>query len=140
NAESFMAERGIRAERPLSPHLGVYRFSITMAMSIVHRITGGALYFGTLLLVWWLLAAATSARQFEIASAVFASWPGQLVLFGFTWALVHHTLSGIRYLIWDTVHWLEPGQREFLSYVALIASMVLTVAIWAAVYLVRSWP
>jgi len=133
-----MAERGIGIERPLSPHLSIYRFSITMAMSIVHRITGGALYFGTLLLVWWLLAAASSARQFEMASAIFASWPGQLVLFGFTWALVHHTLSGVRYLIWDTVHWLEPGRREFLSYVALFASIGLTVVIWAAVYLVRS--
>jgi succinate dehydrogenase / fumarate reductase, cytochrome b subunit len=133
-----MAERGIGIERPLSPHLGIYRFTITMAMSIVHRITGGALYFGTLLLVWWLLAAGSSARQFEIVSAVFASWLGQLVLFGFTWALVHHTLSGIRYLIWDTIHGLEPGQREFLSYAALIASVLLTAATWIAVYLVRS--
>ena len=67
-----MAEPKVQIERPLSPHLGIYRFSITMAMSIVHRITGGALYFGTLLLVWWLLAASSSAKQFDIVSAFFA--------------------------------------------------------------------
>jgi succinate dehydrogenase / fumarate reductase cytochrome b subunit len=133
-----MADRGIEVQRPLSPHLGIYRFSITMAMSIVHRITGAALYFGTLLLIWWLLAAASSARQFEIVSAVFSSWLGQLVLFGYTWALVCHTLSGIRYLIWDTVHGLEPGQRELLSYVALIASVLLTLVVWVAAYMVRT--
>ena len=102
-----MAEPRIQIERPLSPHLGIYRFSITMVMSILHRITGGALYFGTLFLVWWLLAASSSAKQFDIASAFFASWVGQLVLFGYTWALLHHMLGGIRHFIWDTLHGLE---------------------------------
>jgi len=130
-----MAEQ--RAERPLSPHLGIYRFSITMAMSIVHRITGAALYFGTLLLVWWLLAAATSTKQFDLVSAFFASWFGKIVLFGYTWALLHHMLGGIRHLIWDTVHGLEPGEREFLAWATIVGSVVLTIAIWALGYALK---
>ena len=127
-----------RAERPLSPHLGIYRFSITMAMSIVHRITGAALYFGTLLLVWWLLAASSSAKHFDIASAFFASWFGQLVLLGYTWALLHHALGGIRHFIWDTVHGLEPGDREFLAYATIVGSVVLTIAVWVLGYILKS--
>ena len=88
--------------RPLSPHVTIYRWPITMTMSILHRVTGGALYFGTLLIVWWLVAAATSESAFATAQAVLGSWIGLLVLFGFTWALYHHLLGGIRHLIWDT--------------------------------------
>ncbi|MDP0983862.1 succinate dehydrogenase, cytochrome b556 subunit, partial [Klebsiella variicola] len=73
-----------------------------MVMSIVHRITGGALYFGTLLVAWWLIATATSEAQFNLVSWVFGSWVGLLVLLGYTWALVHHMIGGIRHLIWDT--------------------------------------
>lgn len=132
-----MAEPRIQTERPLSPHLGIYHFSITMAMSILHRITGCALYFGTLLLVWWLLAAASSARQFDIVSAVFASWFGQLVLLGYTWALLHHMLGGIRHFIWDTLHGLEPGDREFLAYATMVGSASLTVAVWVLGYMLK---
>jgi succinate dehydrogenase / fumarate reductase cytochrome b subunit len=89
-------------QRPLSPHLTIYRLTWTMAMSVVHRITGCALYFGTLLLAWWLLAAATGAKYFDTANAFFGSWFGQLILLGYTWALVHHMLGGIRHFIWDT--------------------------------------
>src|SRR5687768_5084732 len=88
--------------RPLSPHLTIFRPLITMMMSIAHRISGGALYFGMILLAWWLLAAATGPGAFDTASAVFGSWLGRLVLFGFTWALLLHFLGGIRHLIWDT--------------------------------------
>ncbi len=133
-----MAEPRIQIERPLSPHLGIYHFSITMAMSILHRITGCALYFGTLLLVWWLLAASSSARQFDIVSAVFASWFGQLVLLGYTWALLHHMLGGIRHFIWDTLRGLEPGDREFLAYATMVGSVVLTLVVWMLGYMLKS--
>jgi succinate dehydrogenase / fumarate reductase, cytochrome b subunit len=133
----LVAEPRIQTERPLSPHLGIYHFSITMAMSILHRITGCALYFGTLLLVWWLLAAASSARQFDIVSSVFASWFGQLVLLGYTWALLHHMLGGIRHFIWDTLHGLEPGDREFLAYATMVGSASLTVAVWVLGYMLK---
>ena len=133
-----MAKPRAELERPLSPHLGIYRFTITMAMSIVHRITGGALYFGTLLLVWWLLAASGSAKQFDIVSGFFGSWFGQLVLLGYTWALLHHMLGGVRHFIWDTVHGLEPGEREFLGYATIAGSASLTLLVWMAGYMLKS--
>ena len=76
-------------------------------MSILHRITGGALYFGTLLVAWWLIAAATSERYFDFVNMVYGSWIGRLVLLGYTWALMHHMLGGIRHFIWDTGAGLE---------------------------------
>lgn len=117
-------------DRPISPHLQVYRFIPTMAMSIVHRITGCALYFGTLLVVWWLVAASASEHQFQIASAVLGSWIGLIVLFGFTWALLHHLLGGVRHLIWDTGHGLEKHTATKMAIANLVASIVLTVLVW----------
>src|SRR5262249_3940934 len=121
--------------RPLSPHLSIYRMTITMAMSIVHRITGGALYVGTVLLVWWLLAAsgakASAKGQWFMGSII-----GQLILFGYTWALVHHMYGGIRHFIWDTGHGMEPGQRELLAWIGLIGSIATTVALWVIGYMV----
>src|SRR5579871_4098332 len=92
-----------RAERPLSPHLQIYRPMLTMMMSIVHRITGAALYVGTLLLAWWLLAAASGPNAYATFQAVASSFIGRVVLLGYTWALVH-MLGGIRHLIWDSGH------------------------------------
>ena len=91
-----------RRERPLSPHLTVYRPPITMTMSIIHRITGGALYFGTLLVALWLMAAASSQATFDWVNWAFGTWLGRLILFGYTWALMHHMLGGVRHLVWDT--------------------------------------
>ena len=93
---------GPAAERPLSPHLQIYRPQINMVMSIVHRITGAGLYFGMLLLAWWLLAAATGPGPYADVSWFFGTLIGKLILFGFTWALMHHALGGVRHLIWDT--------------------------------------
>lgn len=78
-----------RRERPLSPHLTIYRPPITMTMSIIHRITGGALYVGTLLVAIWLMAAATSQTTFDWVNWAFGTWIGRLILFGYTWALMH---------------------------------------------------
>src|SRR5690242_621669 len=96
-----MSNSEAKSGRPLSPHLQIYRWPITMTMSILHRITGGALYFGTLLLAWWVIAAAAGPAYFETANAVFGSWFGRLVLFGYTWALIHHLLGGLRHFVWD---------------------------------------
>lgn len=117
--------------RPLSPHLTIYRWPITMTVSILHRITGGALYFGTLLIVWWLVAAATSESAFASAQSVLGSWIGLLVLFGFTWALYQHLLGGIRHLIWDTGYGLEKHVSSALAWATLAGSLVLTLATWA---------
>jgi succinate dehydrogenase / fumarate reductase cytochrome b subunit len=117
--------------RPLSPHLQIYRFTITMTMSIVHRGTGMALYVGTLLLVIWLGAAALGEGPLGVVNMVFGSWFGQIVLFLATWALFHHMLGGVRHFIWDSIHGLEPGQREALAWANLIGSIVLTLVVWA---------
>ncbi|MEX0589889.1 MAG: succinate dehydrogenase, cytochrome b556 subunit [Xanthobacteraceae bacterium] len=124
-----MIETKTRAERPLSPHLQIYRLSMTMAMSIVHRISGAALYFGTILFIWWLLSAA-SPRNFDTVNGFFGSWIGRLILFGYTWALLHHLLGGVRHLIWDTGRGLGPGERDFLAWATLVGSVTLTVVVW----------
>lgn len=131
-----MIDRKSPAERPLSPHLQIYRLTITMVMSIFHRITGAGLYFGMVLFVWWLFAAA-NPREFDRFNGLIGSWFGRLVLFGFTWALLHHMLGGIRHLIWDTGRGLEPGEREFLAWVTLVGSATLTIVVWLLAYMAR---
>ena len=108
-----------------------------MTVSILHRVTGGALYFGTLLMAWWLLAAATSERQFDLANAVFGSWAGRFVLLGYTWALVHHMLGGIRHLIWDTGSGLEKTTASSMARLQIVAAIVLTLLVWIAGYAAR---
>jgi succinate dehydrogenase / fumarate reductase cytochrome b subunit len=88
-------------ERPLSPHLQIYRLQITSVLSILHRITGVALTLGTLLLTWWLVSAAYGPDAFANAQAFVGSWFGQLLLWGFTFALFYHLGNGIRHLAWD---------------------------------------
>jgi succinate dehydrogenase / fumarate reductase cytochrome b subunit len=117
-------------ERPLSPHLQVYRPLINMVMSIVHRITGVALYFGTVLLALWLLAAASGPQYFTMAADLFGSLPGRIVLLGYTWALMHHMLGGIRHFIWDTGRGYDLGTVDTLSWATIIGSLGLTAAIW----------
>ena len=121
------------AERPLSPHLQIYRWPVTMTVSILHRITGGALYFGTLLVLWWLLAAAVSDSAFDMARSVFGHWFGELVLFGYSWALIHHMLGGIRHLLWDTGRGLDLRTANTLAWLNIIGAIVLTALLWAVV-------
>src|SRR5258708_39864265 len=109
-----MAEAKVPAERPLSPHLTIYRPVLSMMMSIVHRITGAALYIGTLLLVWWLLAAVSGPGAYAAFQSAAASFIGRIVLFGYTWALIHHMLGGMRYLIWDTGRGFGAAERGWL--------------------------
>jgi succinate dehydrogenase / fumarate reductase cytochrome b subunit len=116
--------------RPLSPHLQVYRFTLTMAMSIVHRGTGMALYFGTLLIVVWLGAAALGEAPFAFVNAVFGFWLVQIVLFLATWALFHHALGGLRHFTWDTGRAMDPVGREWIVRIQLAASIILTIAAW----------
>ncbi|RYE57415.1 MAG: succinate dehydrogenase, cytochrome b556 subunit [Rhizobiaceae bacterium] len=119
------------SSRPLSPHLSVYRFTLTMTMSIVHRATGIALYGGTLLLALWLLGAAIGGAFFDGVNWLFGSWFGHLVLFGYTWVLFHHMLGGIRHFVWDSIHALDAVGRETLVRVQIAASILLTLAVWA---------
>ncbi len=116
--------------RPTSPHLSIYRQEITMVMSIVHRITGTALYVGTLLLAWWLIAAAVGPDHYAFVQNILTSWFGRLVMVGFTWALMHHMLGGIRHLIWDTGRALDLVSVDRLAWSTLVGSIALTALLW----------
>jgi len=126
--------------RPLSPHLQIYRPMLTMMMSIVHRITGAALYFGILLLAWWLVAAAAGPNAYANVEWFMGTLIGRVVLFGYTWALLHHMLGGIRHLIWDTLHGFEPAERELLTLATLVGSVSLTLVVWVVGYLAMGGP
>jgi succinate dehydrogenase / fumarate reductase, cytochrome b subunit len=125
-----MSQAKVPVARPLSPHLSIYRPMLTMMMSIVHRITGGALYFGTLLLVWWLLATASGPVAYATFQSLAASFVGRLILFGYTWALLHHMLGGMRHLIWDTGRGFGAAEREWLARANLAGSIILTIVLW----------
>ena len=126
-----------RHPRPLSPHLQVYRPMLTMMMSIAHRITGIALYAGTLLLAWYLIAAASGPQAFSVAAGFLSSWFGLLILFGFTWALFHHLLGGIRHFVWDAGYGMDHPEREYLAQATLVGGAALTVLVWALAFLLR---
>ena len=123
--------------RPLSPHLDVYRMTLTMAMSIVHRITGVGLYVGVLLLAWFLLSLSGDATTFATFSGFIRSFIGQIVLFGFTWALFHHLLGGLRHALWDVGVGLDDPMREYLAQATLVGGIGLTILAWIIGYAVR---
>ena len=116
-----------RGNRPLSPHLQVYRPQLTSMTSILNRITGNALLFGTLLIIWWLLAAATSEAYFDFVTAIVRSWFGKLILLGSIWALWYHTLSGLRHLYWDSLRGLDIATAEKLGWAVIWGSVGLTI-------------
>jgi succinate dehydrogenase / fumarate reductase cytochrome b subunit len=117
--------------RPLSPHLQIYKFTLTMTMSIVHRATGVAMYFGTLLIVLWLGAAALGDGPFGVINVIYGFWIVQVILFLATWVLFHHMLGGIRHFVWDSIQALDPVGREMIVRIQLAASILLTLAAWA---------
>lgn len=124
-------------DRPLSPHLQIYRWSWTMTMSIFHRATGSALYIGTALLAIWLVALASGPTAYERVSWFFGSILGRLVLFGYTWVLMHHMLGGVRHLVWDFGHGMEPGTRMNMARFTLVGSVALTILIWIVAWFMR---
>jgi succinate dehydrogenase / fumarate reductase cytochrome b subunit len=125
-----MLKTEARPVRPLSPHLMIFRPYVNMMMSILHRITGAANYFGTLLLAAWLTAAASGPDAFLAANAVAASPIGLLILAGYSWSLIHHALGGIRHFIWDTGHGFDLATIRLLSWGTLVGSLTLTAIIW----------
>jgi succinate dehydrogenase / fumarate reductase cytochrome b subunit len=135
-ASTGTARKGGRP-RPLSPHLEIYRFTLTMAMSITHRITGVGLYIGVLLMAWFLLAASTDAPTFAWFSAFIHSILGRIVLFGFTWSLFHHMLGGLRHLVMENGYGMDDPQREQLAYAQAVGGIVLTLVVWIIGYAVR---
>jgi succinate dehydrogenase / fumarate reductase cytochrome b subunit len=116
-----------RVERPLSPHLQIYRPQLTSITSILTRITGNGLIVGTMLSVWWLLAAATSPAHFATANAVATSWFGDLVFTASLWAVWYHYLAGLRHLYFDAGKGLDIETAEKLGWGVIGGSVVLTI-------------
>lgn len=116
-----------RGNRPLSPHISIYRFQLPAITSILTRITGNALLVTAILVVWWLLAAATSESYFNLANAVLTSWFGDLVMVLSLWGVWYHTLAGIRHLIWDNAVGLDLPTAYKLGYAVVFGSLLLTI-------------
>jgi succinate dehydrogenase / fumarate reductase, cytochrome b subunit len=126
-----------RAERPLSPHLQIYRWYFTMALSIAHRITGVGLALGLVLFTWWLLALASGLEAFAIVHGVMSSWLGVLILFLYTITLFYHMGNGIRHLVWDFGYGFDPQVARASGAAVLAFAGTMTVLVWLVVAIAR---
>lgn len=135
-----MSQTGWTDKRPMSPHMQVWRWHITMLGSILHRATGMASYVGAMLIVGWLFAAASGPDAYAAYSGLLGSIVGQLLLFGFTLAICYHLLNGLRHLFWDAGTGFTPAVASATGWAVLIASVLLAVAIWIAAGLIPGVP
>lgn len=122
------------AARPLSPFVTIFRWPITMATSIVHRATGVGLAGGLLVLVWWLVAAASGPEAYGFFIDIVQTTLGQLVLFGFAWALAFHAVNGVRHLAWDLGYGFAVKTADITGIVAIVVSLVLAIGVFALAY------
>lgn len=127
-----------KSQRPLSPHLQIYRPQLTSVLSITHRITGMALVIGTLVLVYWLLAAASGPETYASAQALLGSWFGRVVMLGFSYALFFHMCNGVRHLFWDAGLGFELKTAYASGNAVVAVSIALTVIAWVLAYAMRS--
>jgi succinate dehydrogenase / fumarate reductase cytochrome b subunit len=118
------------ADRPLSPHLQIYRWQLTSVLSILHRAASVALSAGAVLLVWWLVAAASGPDAYDGVANFLGSWLGLLLLFGWTLSLFYHLCNGIRHLVWDTGHGLDLKSTYFGGWLVVGGTSVLTLIAW----------
>ena len=116
--------------RPLSPHLQVYRWQITMLLSILHRMTGFGLAAGALLITWWLMAAVTGEASFKVFRAFAGGFIGRAMIFGWVWAYVFHFLNGIRHLVWDTGRGFAVKTAAASARIVLLLSLLGAAIIW----------
>ncbi|PIT68952.1 succinate dehydrogenase, cytochrome b556 subunit [Bartonella tribocorum] len=124
-------------ERPRSPHISIYRWTITMAMSIAHRITGMALYVGTVFLAVWLIAIACGEEAFRTVHEIYSSWFGLCILFLYTLAGVHHMVGGVRHIVWDLNPCLLAKEKATATaWATVFISLIVTFAIWIIGYTV----
>ncbi|HWU25295.1 MAG TPA: succinate dehydrogenase, cytochrome b556 subunit [Rhizomicrobium sp.] len=131
-----MAEQAKKGRaRPLSPHLEIYRWPVTMATSITHRATGVALSMGTLVVAWWLIATATGEDAYDTFSKIARSPLGLLILFGFVWSLVYHLLNGIRHLVWDAGYGFEVKTADRTGVLVIALSVIVAIAAFAFAFL-----
>ena len=118
------------SNRPLSPHLQVYKPQLTSVLSVLHRGTGVVLAIGSLLLAYWLGAIAAGPEAYATANSILGSFLGKLILFGWTWALFYHLCNGIRHLLWDSGFGFDIPTTYLSGKIVLGASVVLTVLLW----------
>lgn len=116
-----------RGNRPLSPHLTIYRPQMTSMTSIFVRLTGNAVIVAALMITWWFVAAAAGPESFAAANGFVTSWFGDLVLFLSTWAIWYHLLGGVRHLIWDLGYGLEVEKSETMGMIMIIGSVLMTI-------------
>jgi len=121
------------ADRPISPHLQIYRWQLTSVLSILHRAAGVALSIGTIVLVWWLVAAASGPEAFDAVTEFLYSWLGLLLLFGWSVGLFYHLCNGIRHLVWGTGYGLDLKSTYFGGWLVLGGTAALTLIAWGAV-------
>jgi succinate dehydrogenase cytochrome b subunit len=131
-----MGTSNTQAQRPLSPHLQIYRPMLTMMMSIAHRLSGVGNAIGFILLTWWLVAISSGPEAYATVNDFFGSILGRFLLFVFSWGLIHHMLGGIRHLIWDIGYGFGPSEREWLTAATLVCSIGLTILLWVFGYFV----
>ena len=132
-----MPDSGARAARPLSPHLQIYRWTWTMAMSVFHRITGSALFFGTLLLAWWLIAAASGPDAYAVFAGAAAHPAGWLILFGLLWSLAFHLLNGLRHLAWDLGYGFKMSTSRLTAALVYVLSLLIAAGAFGVGLMVR---
>lgn len=116
-----------RGNRPLSPHLQIYRPQLTSMTSIFVRLTGNAVIVAALMIVWWFVAASAGPEAFATADGFLRSWFGDLVLFLSTWAIWYHLLGGLRHLVWDMGYGLEVEKAETMGLIMILVSVLLTI-------------
>ncbi len=126
-----------QAERPLSPHLQIYKPQLSSFLSIFHRLTGFALGGGSLLLAWWLVAAAYGPDAFAVVQGFLFSWLGRLILLGFTFAFFYHMANGIRHLFWDIGKGFEVATADRNGLLVVFSAVALTLVAWFAGYAMR---
>ncbi|HUO89516.1 MAG TPA: succinate dehydrogenase, cytochrome b556 subunit [Rhizomicrobium sp.] len=121
-------------QRPLSPFVTIYHWPVTMATSITHRVTGVGLAAGAVLLAWWLVATASGPSNFNQFIALASTPLGQVILFGFTWALAYHLLNGIRHIAWDLGYGFGKATARNMSVLVIVGSIALAVGFFALAY------
>lgn len=126
-----MANAKPAVNRPLSPHLSIYRMQINMVMSGLHRITGAANYFGSAFLAAWLIAAAMGPKQYAQVNGLLTHPIGMLLVFGYSWSVIHHMVGGIRHFIWDMGRGFSIANVNVLSWLTIIVSLIVTLGVWA---------
>nr|CBI78431.1 SdhC succinate dehydrogenase cytochrome b-556 subunit [Bartonella rochalimae ATCC BAA-1498] len=131
----FMIETTTTKDRPRSPHLSVYRWSITMAISIAHRITGIVLYFGMCFLALWLVSIACGADTFKMVNKIYGSFPGLCFLFFYTLAGVHHIVGCVRHIVWNlNPRYLAKEKATSTAWATVFISLIVTIALWVIGY------